>query len=134
MEFSKKGGGEYSGTSERIKCYHRLVNAIKDTDTRLAKSQTYEVQLWGQWERWTWSKEKEDFEVYKTTGWHFLGAFRLSATGQDRKKSAYLRKTRKSTILKEKGRSSPLCWKGWAVKPWLARNYILGEREPYRIR
>ena len=66
MEFSKKGRWVYFGQSELIKCYHRLKNKIKDTDSRLAKDQTYRAELWWRLDDLTWSKEEEDFKVART--------------------------------------------------------------------
>ena len=70
MEYKQKGRWGCVGESEIIKCYHCLVDEIKDTDTRLAKNQKYKVR--GRWklDHVTWNKNEEDFEVY-TKQTHF---------------------------------------------------------------
>ena len=132
-EYTKKGRWVYYGTSERIKCYHRLVDEITDTDTRLAKNQKYKVRLEYRLAHLTWSKEKEDFEVKSIPpGWQFKH-FRFSATSPDWQKVDILEKNTEIYRLNIGG-SSQLYWKPRAVKPWLAKNYILWEREQHTTR
>ena len=45
-EFTKKGRWVYYGTSERIKCSHRLKNEVDVGDNRLARKQKYKVEVW----------------------------------------------------------------------------------------
>lgn len=50
VQYKKTGRWVYYDTSEKIKCYHRLVDKITDIDTRLANHQKYTAQvLWGNW-------------------------------------------------------------------------------------
>lgn len=132
-EFTKKGTWVYTGESEIIKCYHRLVDEITDTDTRLAKKQKYQVRLEYRLAHLTWSKEKEDFEVKSIPpGWQFKH-FRFSATSPDWQKVDILEKNTEIYRLNIGG-SSQLYWKPRAVKPWLAKNYILWKREQHTTR
>lgn len=128
-DFSKKGRWVYYGTSERIKCSHRLVNEVDVGDNRLAKNQKYEAEVWWKLDHLTWSKDEEDF-VWKWTGDWQVDEHTLSATSSGWKKIVLLEQNTEITELEEKG-SSRIWWKGRAVKPWLATNYIVWEPEQH---
>ncbi len=129
MQFSKKGRWVYYGTSERIKCSHRLLNEVDVGDNRLAKDQTYDVEVWWKLDHLTWSKDEEDF-VWRRTGDWQMEEHTLSAVSSGRKKIVLLEQNTEIYELKEKG-SSRIWWKGRAVKPWLAKNYIVWERKQH---
>lgn len=105
------------------------MNEVTVGDNRLAKNQKYQVRVEYMLDHLTWSKEEEDFEVYKTTGWYFLGPFRFSDTSSSRKMVKILEENTEINELEEKG-SSQLYWKGRAVDRWWpAKDYIIWERE-----
>ena len=129
-EYTKKGRWVYYSESERIKCEHRLLSEVTVGDNRLAKDQTYKVEVWWKLDHLTWSKDKEDF-VLKSSDWLWLkDPYTLSAISSSRTLIDLLEENTRIYELEEKG-SSQIWWEGRAVKPWLARNYIVWEREQH---
>lgn len=128
-EFTKEGRWVYTGESERIKCNHRLLNEVTVGDNRLAKKQTYKVEVRYQLDYLTWSKEEEDFIVKIFDDWQNQ-EHTLSATSSGWKKIKILKKNTRIYQLEEKG-SSRIWWKGRAFKPLLAKNYIVWDREQH---
>ncbi len=129
--FSKKGRWVYYGKSELIKCYHRLKNKVKTGDARLAKSQTYRVEVWWKLDYLTWSKEEEDFEVVRTDEDWRKEAFTMSATNPDSIRVKIL--TEKNTwvyTLTEKGQSQLYWASKRAHEKWVGY-YTLWERKQH---
>ena len=129
--WARAGEWVFSGDSERIKCQHRLKNEIKDTDTRLAKSQTYRAEVWWKLDYLTYSQEESDFKVARTDLTWRVKPVVLSATSPT---SAIVKiLTEKNTlvnILTEKGRSQ-LYWSSrTAHEPWVGY-YTLWERKQH---
>ena len=131
MEFSKKGRWVYYGTSELIKCYHRLKNKIKDTDSRLAKDQTYRAELWWKLDDLTWSKDEGDFKVVRTDLTWRMQPYVLSATSPSSAIVPILpEKNTRVNILTEKGRSQLYWASKEAHEPWVGY-YTLWERKQH---
>lgn len=128
-EFTKEGRWVYTGESEKIRCYHRLLNEVKVGDNRLAKNQTYKAQLRWQLERLTWSKDEEDFVHNGFSHWETRD-YTLSATSSSRLIVKILKENTRIYELEEKG-SSQLYWTSRMVnEPWKAV-YTLWERKHY---
>lgn len=131
IDYTKKGRWVYTGESERIKCFHRLKNKIKDTDSRLAKSQTYRAELWWKLDDLTWSKEEEDFKVARTDLTWRTRFYVLSATSPS---SAIVKilpeKNTRVNILTEKGRSQLYWASKTAHENWVGY-YTVWERKQH---
>ena len=104
IDFTKKGRWVYTGESEKIKCYHRLLNEVKVGDNRLAKSQTYKARLRWQLERLSWSKDEEDFVHNGFSHWK-TEDHTLSATSSSRTIAEMLKENTRIYKLEEKGSS-----------------------------
>ena len=131
IDFTKKGRWVYYGESELIKCYHRLKNKIKDTDSRLAKDQTYRAELWWRLDHLTWSKEEGDFKVARTdltwrTEFHVLSATSPSSTIVE----ILPKKNTRVNTLTKKGRSQLYWASKEAHEPWVGY-YTLWERKQH---
>ena len=128
IQYKKKGRWVYYGTSERIKCSHRLVDEIEDTDTRLAKNQKYRVEVWWKLDYLTWDKDEEDFKVVHTDAtWHVQSA-RLNATSPDSMRIKILtRKNTRVNSLTTLG-NSQLYWASKTVHEPCVDYYIVWER------
>ena len=131
VQYTKKGTWVYTGESERIKCYHRLANEVTVGDNRLAKNQTYKVEVWYKLDLLTWSKYKEDFVVtFSDDNWR-KKPYTRSATSSGWKKIEILEQNTEIIELEEKG-SSRIWWKGRAVdRRWPRKDYIVWEREQH---
>ncbi len=130
-DFTKKGRWVYYGKSELIKCYHRVVDEIKDTDTRLAKSQTYRAEVWWKLDHLTWSKEEEDFKVVRTDETWRMRAYSLSATSPDSARIDILVKNSWPNIGPSTRGQSQLYWASKRAHEKWVGYYTLWERKQH---
>lgn len=129
IDYTKKGRWVYYGTSERIKCDHRLLNEVTVGDNRLAKNQKYKAEVWWKLDHLTWSKDEEDFIWRRTDDKWRVQEHTLSAVSSGRKKIQILEENTEIYELEEKG-SSRIWWKGRAVnRTWPRKDYIVWETE-----